>query len=126
MKVVKEHDLISVIWSFLRKQKNGVSLSKIYEIVGARGFKSSDIDSALETLHRFYLIEYDSDNEGKVMVKRRDMFNNAIQTFPCLACEHLYECYVGGALYAPEKCSYLDYWLREFRYHKLKLAMMKE
>ncbi|MHA1589368.1 MAG: hypothetical protein ACTSVA_02040 [Candidatus Njordarchaeales archaeon] len=125
MKEMKEPDLISIIWSYLRKQKNGVSLTEIYEMVEELGFSSREASLALETLHRLYLIEYDNDYQGKVVVKKRSIFNNALESFPCLSCEHLYECYVGGSLYAPEKCPYLDYWFRQFRYHKVKIPMIK-
>ena len=100
------------IWTTIQKNNaKGVKLDELYKKFNKK-YKKKDIDEALTYLNKLYLIKYERDGNSKtVLLKKREILGGLLEDIPCIGCEHLHECHVGGERFSPENCEYLRQWI---------------
>jgi len=113
-KMTKINGPLLSIWTTIQKNNNsGVKLDEIYKKFNKK-YKKKEIDSALTYLNKLYLIEYEKDGgSNKVYLKKREILGDVLEDIPCIGCEHLHECHVGGERFSPENCEYLKKWIEK-------------
>ena len=113
-KVYKIDGPILSIWTTIQKNNDkGIKLDELYKKFNKK-YKKRDIDTALTHLNKLYLIKYERDGESKtVILKKREILGGILEDIPCIGCEHLHECHVGGERFSPENCEYLKKWIEK-------------
>ena len=111
-KMPKLNGPVLSIWTTIRKNETtGVKLDELYEKYNKK-YKKKEIDTALTYLNKLYLIEYRKDGDSnKVLLKKREILGDILEDIPCIGCEHLHECHIGGERFSPENCEYLKKWI---------------
>ena len=111
-KTVSLGESIFSIWSMILKNDGGLKISDLYKLLGKK-FSKEEIDSALSYLNDLYLVDYKS-VDGTIFLKKREILGGPFEDIPCIGCEHLHECHVGGERFSPENCEYFNKWISKF------------
>ena len=107
-----KEDLLSRVWKLLINNNSRLEVSKIQELLSNPNIKNRDIEKAVQDLHNLHLIDYISEN-GDLKVTKKEILGEIYDKLPCLGCDHLNECRIGGERFSPENCQYLELWLHE-------------
>ena len=102
------------VWSVIQKSNNtGIRLSDLYSML-SNELNKNEIDEALSYLNKLYLISYEKDSSANsVLLKKGEILGGVFEHIPCLGCEHLHECHVGGERFSPENCDEMHEWLED-------------
>lgn len=115
MQILEEKILDPVIlklWSLIQQNGNyGVPLNEIYSSL-QNEYKKEEIDEALSYLDKLYLVAYEKDiNNNCILIRKGEILGGILESIPCIGCEHLHECHVGGERFSPENCDEMREWL---------------
>ena len=104
-------DPVISVWSLIQNDDGReIPIEELYNKLGEY-FDREEIDRALIQLNKMYLIDYKKGENGVILTKK-NILGELFEDIPCIGCEHLHECHVGGDRYAPENCEYINNWLR--------------
>jgi len=109
--MTKKDDAVSFVWKLILNRES-ISLDEIKKTSIEEGFNEKSVESALDALYKMYFIEYTNDYQNGIFIKKRDILGFPFEDFPCLGCEHLHECSIGGDRYSPEKCLAFENWIQ--------------
>ena len=117
MQIMKEEGAnvaVFKVWSLIqRSDNNGIKLKDLYSIL-ENELNKEQIDEALSYLNKLYLISYERDKSSDcVLLRKGEILGGIFENIPCLGCEHLHECHVGGERFSPENCDEMREWLEE-------------
>jgi len=117
MQIMKEEGAniaVFKVWSLIqRNNHSGITLDALYNILGEE-LNKEQIDEALSYLNKLYLISYERDKSNNcVLLRKGEILGGIFENIPCLGCEHLHECHVGGERFSPENCDEMREWLEE-------------
>lgn len=119
MGLIMKEDAIVYLWRYISRNGNTVHINEARKFLSAQGFNNEAIDYAINTLHRLYFLEYTSDEKGDGYILRKiELLESPLGNLPCLGCEHLHECHIGGDRYSPERCQYFEEWMNRLRMRK--------
>lgn len=108
-------DAVAALWSILNKNSGEIRIDDAKKILSSEGYDEKTVEEALDILYKLYFIEYTNDENGNgVIIKKRNILGIPFDDLPCLGCEHLHECDVGG-IYSPERCPYFQLWLNKVK-----------
>lgn len=115
MQILEEQILNPVIfkvWSLIQRNGDyGIPLKEVYSSL-QNEYKKEDIDEALSYLDKLYLVAYEKDSkENCVLLRKGELLGGILENIPCIGCEHLHECHVGGERFSPENCDEMRDWL---------------
>ena len=112
MDIIEGKDPVKTVWSYIQKSNNkGITIDELYQSL-SDVFERTEIDNALSQLNKMYLIDYRK-LEDKVVLTKKEILGDLFEEIPCLGCEHLHECHVGGERFSPENCEYFQSWLEK-------------
>ncbi len=110
--MMREKDPITMLWNILNESDGEIPIEKVFSLFKEHGFDKKTAEKAISFLHSLYFIEYKSDGNG-VLIKKKEILGLPFEELPCLGCEHLYECRVGGDSRRPESCLKFEAWLQK-------------
>ena len=109
-------DAVAFLWSLINQHESSIHINKVKEFLTKEGFDEKSIEKALDTLYKLYFIEYSGDDDGNgFVIRKREILGPPFEDLPCLGCEHLHECHIGGDRYSPERCQYFEEWVNKLR-----------
>ncbi len=109
-----KEDAVIHLWRFINQNGNSVHVSDARKFLSSRGFNREAIDYAIDTLHKLFFLEYRGDGD-EYFLKKIKILEEPLEDLPCLGCEHLHECHIGGDRYSPERCQYFEEWMQKVR-----------
>ncbi len=109
-------DAIVHLWRYINKNGNSVHINDAKKFLSSQGFNEDAIDHAINTLHKLSFLRYTSDEKGDgYLLQKMDILESPLEDLPCIGCEHLHECHIGGDRYSPERCQYFEAWIMKIR-----------
>lgn len=116
-----EEDAVVHLWRYLNQNGDYIHVTQAKRFLTSKGFNGETINYAIDRLHKLSFLEYASDEKGDgYLLKKSSILDSPLDDLPCLGCEHIHECHIGGDRYSPERCQYFEDWIR-----KLKVKMKK-
>jgi len=111
-KTIQLGDSIFSLWTLILRYNGGIKISDVYKNLENK-YTKDEIDGALTYLNDLYLIDYKS-IDGAIVLKKKEILGEPFEDIPCIGCEHLHECHIGGERFSPENCEYFNKWINKF------------